>query len=263
METVALAFFVIILALIGTAWASWLIGIGLLLLLLAGETILIVSDPQSLSPLLPAPALHGWTLAVALWSAFVLAAAGGATLAWHVRAAGLAPNQQLASGSMPSSDSGAGLLEGLTRRHLFFAVGAMFGVCLLLGLLGVALGETSVPRAVLLAVFSVTTVVTLLMTIDALRFEPLELQSSWGGLGGGLGGWRLSRSAVLLLVSVAFAGAAVVVGIPPAKPDAKPQAVEAIDRSITLSLHSATTKAAPENRGAASGSGTPTPPSGG
>jgi hypothetical protein len=37
---------------------------------------------------------------------------------------------------------------------------------------------------------------------------PIEIESNWGGLGGGLGGWRLSAAAALVLVTLAFAGGA-------------------------------------------------------
>jgi hypothetical protein len=45
------------------------------------------------------------------------------------------------------------------------------------------------------------------------RFEKgdrVEMESHWGGLGGGLGGWRISAVTILSLLALAFAGAAVV-----------------------------------------------------
>jgi hypothetical protein len=45
------------------------------------------------------------------------------------------------------------------------------------------------------------------------RFEKgdrVELESHWGGLGGGLGGWRVSAVTILSLLALVFAGAALV-----------------------------------------------------
>jgi hypothetical protein len=41
--------------------------------------------------------------------------------------------------------------------------------------------------------------------------EAIELQSNWGGLGGGLGGWRLSSATSLAVLAFLFAGGAAVV----------------------------------------------------
>lgn len=50
---------------------------------------------------------------------------------------------------------------------------------------------------------------------EALHYSRPEMRSSWGGLGGGMGGWEISRSAVLLLIVLTFAGAAVIVAVGP------------------------------------------------
>jgi uncharacterized integral membrane protein len=47
--------------------------------------------------------------------------------------------------------------------------------------------------------------------------QTIELQSQWGGLGGTIGGWRLSPATSLILLALVFAGAAVSVSMP-AKP---------------------------------------------
>jgi hypothetical protein len=43
--------------------------------------------------------------------------------------------------------------------------------------------------------------------------EGVEIQSHWGGLGGGLGGWRISQSLVLLIVGVVLLGSALGVAL--------------------------------------------------
>jgi hypothetical protein len=42
--------------------------------------------------------------------------------------------------------------------------------------------------------------------IDADRGQPFGVESHWGGLGGGLGGWRVSPQVIYLVVALAFAG---------------------------------------------------------
>lgn len=56
------------------------------------------------------------------------------------------------------------------------------------------------------AVFATTRAVDMLW-----RGEAFELQSLWGGLGGGLGGWRLSPVAGVAIVALAMVGATVAV----------------------------------------------------
>jgi hypothetical protein len=88
---------------------------------------------------------------------------------------------------------------------------------------GVLAGQISLPRALLLAAFAGIAILATTMLIELLRDEPLELESSWGGLGGSLGGWRLSPSAVLLIVAAGFSIAAAAVGASekPAEPSKK------------------------------------------
>lgn len=97
------------------------------------------------------------------------------------------------------------------------------GIAILLSLfaaIAVALGHLSLPRALVLVGLLTTAVAIAIRAVAALERDPVELRSSWGGLGGGLGGWRLSRSAVLLLLTLALIGAAATAALQPGKPDA-------------------------------------------
>jgi hypothetical protein len=51
--------------------------------------------------------------------------------------------------------------------------------------------------------------------------ETIEMQSQWGGLGGALGGWRLSPVTSLMLVALAFTGAAIGVAMPSKQTDSR------------------------------------------
>lgn len=42
--------------------------------------------------------------------------------------------------------------------------------------------------------------------------RPIEFETSWGGVGGGMGGWRLSTTAALAALAVIFASATVTIG---------------------------------------------------
>lgn len=85
----------------------------------------------------------------------------------------------------------------------------IFAALLLVSLLACLAGHLSVPRAVLLSAFATAAIGAAIHAVQALEAEPFEMQSHWGGLGGGMGGWRLSRAAVLILLALGFAGAAV------------------------------------------------------
>lgn len=75
-------------------------------------------------------------------------------------------------------------------------------VVVLVGLLGVAAhrGEISASLATLLAVLGGLTVWFLSLFLRAVDADgPPNVESHWGGLGGGIGGWRLSSSLIYLL----------------------------------------------------------------
>lgn len=43
--------------------------------------------------------------------------------------------------------------------------------------------------------------------------EPIEFQGNWGGFGGGMGGWRISRSLGLLIATMIFGTLFALVGV--------------------------------------------------
>ena len=71
------------------------------------------------------------------------------------------------------------------------------------------LHPTGLATAILATVFAACSVVTLSRGLEAVKTEEVAVHTSWGGLGGGLGGWRLSQSATMFLLAAIFAGAAV------------------------------------------------------
>jgi hypothetical protein len=103
-------------------------------------------------------------------------------------------------------------IESLVKSLTLEAV--LAASILALSITAVALGYVSLPRAVPIAAFVVTAIVTALKAAKALDSEYFEFETSWGGLGGGLGGWRLSRVTVLVLIAIVFAGAAVATILP-------------------------------------------------
>ena len=60
--------------------------------------------------------------------------------------------------------------------------------------------------------FAAMAVIFLLRLINSRESgDTLGLESHWGGLGGGVGGWRISNAAVYLICTAAFTALAVVV----------------------------------------------------
>lgn len=87
-----------------------------------------------------------------------------------------------------------------------------------------ALHDLILVRILLALFLGLGSLVTALRLIEVLRAgEAIEFHSRTGGLGGGLGGWRLSQPAGLLILTAILAGAAVtVVATGPRPPDPKP-----------------------------------------
>jgi hypothetical protein len=78
-----------------------------------------------------------------------------------------------------------------------------------LGLIGAASGEISFFQAIVVVAFGSAALTAATFAIERLaKGDTIEMQSHWGGLGGVLGGWRLSPTASLLLVALVFAGGA-------------------------------------------------------
>ncbi len=68
----------------------------------------------------------------------------------------------------------------------------------------------------LVLVFGALALVAFVAAVDLVqRGQGVEFESRWGGLGGGLGGWRLSPVAVLIAIGLLFAIAAAAAARPP------------------------------------------------
>ena len=75
-------------------------------------------------------------------------------------------------------------------------------------------GEMSFTHAALLIVAGSIALVAAAHAIRLLgQGETIELQSQWGGLGGGLGGWRITPVTSLVLLALAFGVSAVGIGL--------------------------------------------------
>ncbi|MEX2283837.1 MAG: hypothetical protein WEE89_15235 [Gemmatimonadota bacterium] len=59
-----------------------------------------------------------------------------------------------------------------------------------------------------------------LLFLATVRYEPPVIETHWGGFGGGLGGWRISASAIYLLVAMILVGM-MTVSMIPRKTDSK------------------------------------------
>jgi hypothetical protein len=76
--------------------------------------------------------------------------------------------------------------------------------------------EPSATRRLAFEAFGIGAILSFLAFLFLLvkGYSP-QLDSHWGGFGGGLGGWRLSPAAALLLVTLVLSGLAAMVIMPP------------------------------------------------
>ena len=75
-------------------------------------------------------------------------------------------------------------------------------------ILGVAQGQIrALPAALVLILGTLTLFAGQQAVVALARGETIEISSHWGGLGGGLGGWRVSPVATLLLLALILLGA--------------------------------------------------------
>ncbi|TGD96792.1 hypothetical protein [Methylobacterium nonmethylotrophicum] len=135
----------------------------------------------------------------------VAAILGAATAAW---------GDALPAGLRMAGFAVAGLLLGLALTPVRGGLvpGALAGYGL--GLIPVAaIGLASTPLIGLLPTllglaFGAASVAALAMALHRIwtSDEPVRLESDWGGLGHGVGGWQLSTPAALLLCALAFGG---------------------------------------------------------
>jgi hypothetical protein len=107
----------------------------------------------------------------------------------------------------------AGFLAGVTVTALYSPVRRLgrqvtWPQLAIIGLVVASLGgvlaqELSFLQATLIILFGSAALMAAARLIELLqRGEAIELQSHWGGLGGALGGWRLSPPASLLLLTL-------------------------------------------------------------
>ena len=69
--------------------------------------------------------------------------------------------------------------------------------------------QLSFTQALLIIIFGSVALIAAAYALSLLRDgETIELQSNWGGLGGGLGGWRLSPATSLVVLSLLFTASA-------------------------------------------------------
>jgi uncharacterized integral membrane protein len=73
--------------------------------------------------------------------------------------------------------------------------------------------------------------------------ETIEMQSQWGGLGGVLGGWRLSPVTSLVLLALAFAGGAIGIAMPSKQMDGR-DGKSTSDKSVAASGQASDQKSA-------------------
>lgn len=96
---------------------------------------------------------------------------------------------------------------------LFAILAVPVAALAVLVLVAVDAGAIEVLQAALLLVCGSLALTAGAYALAALREgDAVELSSHWGGLGGGLGGWRLSPVATMLLLTLIFLGTAVAVG---------------------------------------------------
>jgi len=88
-------------------------------------------------------------------------------------------------------------------------------ICLaIVGLVGALAQSIDFIQAMLILLLGSAALVAMAQVIDRLqRGESIELQSHWGGLGGAIGGWRLSPVTSLLLLALILTGSAIGVGV--------------------------------------------------
>jgi hypothetical protein len=135
------------------------------------------------------------------------------------------------------SEGGHGAKESEFRniRSMFTRIVTALCIFAALGLVGwaVVIKEVTSVQAALLLFVGLLLLICIQELISSIGTEPPEIVSNWGGLGGGLGGWRMSRSLALLLVTIVLAG--ILYGLATA---------DLRHRSVAVSPSSSTTKSA-------------------
>jgi hypothetical protein len=99
------------------------------------------------------------------------------------------------------------------RDSAFFAIGvAAWGMAGLLAL-GVTRGTLEALPAALALACATGALIATTFALDALRRgEGIGISSHWGGLGGGIGGWRVTPAASATLLALVFLAATLTIG---------------------------------------------------
>lgn len=126
-------------------------------------------------------------------------------------------------------DGSAG--NGSGYREIALVVSVLAGAALVaLAVWAADAGRLPAAQAVLLVVLGALAVASFGMFIHSLGGgDGVGVESHWGGIGGGVGGWRVTTPLIFLLLTIFFAGlltASVQFADPPAQPPADPPAEE-------------------------------------
>jgi hypothetical protein len=115
----------------------------------------------------------------------------------------------------------------------------------------VKLNQLTPVKAALIAPLAVVTLVLAFETIaEVRRNDGLSFENNWGGVGGGLGGWRLSTAAVLTVLLLLFTSATIGVALydpkaaPPETPGKSKPGKEAAEKDEADKESAGTDKAA-------------------
>lgn len=220
------------------------IAVGLILLLLAGIPLFFIAPGQSLTLDFPYFGKQAFAARYVLWA------------------------------FLPSIFIGYGVIFIGFRRQQgmpgYLSNTATLSCALLLfagALIGAALGQIGLPRAMLLAVFTTVAFDLASRAIEAVNDGPVGVQTTWGGLGGGLGDWQISRAATLTGLTVVFALAAAASAITPAPSTAQSKSesssgFEVVVRSPSRSTEATGKAEGTANAGSAGAPGTTAPETG-
>lgn len=105
------------------------------------------------------------------------------------------------------------------RRLMSWRLGAVALITILAGVItsldvAVETHELHGVRATLVSLFAGLSVISAFYALEGIRTEHgISLESSWGGLGGGLGGWRLSGAGAATLLTLILCGGTVAIAV--------------------------------------------------
>lgn len=123
---------------------------------------------------------------------------------------------------------------------------ATFAASVALLLFAVSAGQVGAGRAAVALPLLISATIAALASVERLRKgEPVGIESHWGGIGGGGGGWRVLPGTALAILAVGlFAAAAALVAVGPAKAPATPTTPDETGRGRAATNADAPTDAA-------------------